>query len=70
MGVVHGLELDPGVGAVEGSLIEQVFQRLQNLFQKVALNKTCLKHLGLFCFQLENITNEFQDLFGLEKVEN
>ena len=45
--VVHGLELDAGVGAVPRGLVQQVLQGLQNLLEEVSLNKTSLEHFGM-----------------------
>ena len=40
------LELDAGVGAVPGGLVEEVLQGLEHLLQEVSLHKPGLEHLG------------------------
>ena len=42
--VVHRLQLDAGVGAVPGGLLQQVLDGLQHLLQQTSLDQTCLKH--------------------------
>ena len=44
VGVIHRLQLDAGVGAVPGCLLQQVLDRLQHLLQQTSLDQTCLKH--------------------------
>ena len=44
VGVVHRLQLDPGVGAVPGGLLQQVLDGLQHLLQQTSLDQTGLKH--------------------------
>ena len=43
------LELNASVGAVPGGLVQEVLQRLQDLFQKVSLDKPGLKHDAQIC---------------------
>ena len=47
VGVVHGLELDPAVGAVPGRLLQQVLDGLQHLLQQTSLDQTGLKHCDI-----------------------
>jgi len=60
VGIVHGLESDPGVIAVEVTIVDQILDRIDNLayqyllvmyahssaylLQQVGLLKTCFKH--------------------------
>lgn len=44
VGVVHSLEFDAGIGAVEGRLIEEVFDGIEYLLQDNTLNQACFEH--------------------------
>lgn len=41
VGVVHGLESDTGVIAVKVAVLDEIFDGIDHLFEKVGLIKTC-----------------------------
>ena len=51
--IVHGLELNSSVCAIPCCFVEEILERLQNLFQEVSLDKSSFKHF----FSLSEMCN-------------
>lgn len=62
---VHGLQREPGCGAVEVRIGNQLLDRFQNLLQQASLHQPKLQHLPLITKEMGTISDFCRENSGL-----